>query len=268
MLTFEEKQQITALVRRQVVPAVGCTEPGCVALAVSRATELLGCTPEKIEARLSANILKNAMGVGIPGTGMTGLPVAIALGALIGRSEYKLQVLKDCTPEAVAQARQYIDEGRVCVSLKDDAPDKLYVEVTCTAGGHTATAVIACEHTRFVRLEKDGEPLTEAISSGAGDTSALGTDAPELTLHKVWEYATTMPIDEISFRGAAAQRAGGFGFLERQLRPLPRQGSFASAGARHYGRQHFLAHPFEHLRRLRCANGGRKYSRDGKFGFG
>ena len=84
MLTFEEKQQITELVRRQVVPAVGCTEPGCVALAVSRATELLGCTPEKIEARLSANILKNAMGVGIPGTGMTGLPVAIALGALIG----------------------------------------------------------------------------------------------------------------------------------------------------------------------------------------
>ena len=203
MLTFEEKQQITALVRRQVVPAVGCTEPGCVALAVSRATELLGCTPEKIEARLSANILKNAMGVGIPGTGMTGLPVAIALGALIGRSEYALQVLKDCTPEAVAQARQYIDEGRVCVSLKDDAPDKLYVEVTCTAGGHTATAVIACEHTRFVRLEKDGEPLTEAISSGAGDTSALGTDAPELTLHKVWEYATTMPIDKISFIGEA-----------------------------------------------------------------
>ena len=160
MLTIEEKRQITALVRRQVVPAVGCTEPGCVALAVSRATELLGCKPEKIEARLSANILKNAMGVGIPGTGMTGLPVAIALGALIGRSEYELQVLKDCTPEAVAQARQYIDEGRVCVSLKDDAPDKLYVEVTCTAGGHTATAVIACEHTRFVRLEKDGEPLT------------------------------------------------------------------------------------------------------------
>ena len=95
MLTIEEKQQITALVRRQVVPAVGCTEPGCVALAVSRATELLGCMPEKIEARLSANILKNAMGVGIPGTGMTGLPVAIALGALIGRSEYALQVLKD-----------------------------------------------------------------------------------------------------------------------------------------------------------------------------
>ena len=86
MLTIEEKQQITKLVRRQVVPAVGCTEPGCVALAVSRATELLGCTPEKIEARLSANILKNAMGVGIPGTGMTGLPVAIALGALIGLS--------------------------------------------------------------------------------------------------------------------------------------------------------------------------------------
>lgn len=233
MLTIEEKQQITALVRRQVVPAVGCTEPGCVALAVSRATELLGCTPEKIEARLSANILKNAMGVGIPGTGMTGLPVAIALGALIGRSEYALQVLKDCTPEAVAQARQYIEEGRVCVSLKDDAPDKLYVEVTCTAGGHTATAVIACEHTRFVRLEKDGVQLTEASSSGVGGTSAPGTDAPELTLHKVWEYATTMPLSEISFinearllneQAASASLKGNYGHcLGKALsRPLGR----------------------------------------------
>lgn len=70
MLSSIEKQQITKLVRHWVVPAIGCTEPICVALAVSRATEVLGTVPARIEAHLSANILKNAMGVGIPGTGM------------------------------------------------------------------------------------------------------------------------------------------------------------------------------------------------------
>ena len=96
MLSEIEKKEITALVHREVVPAVGCTEPVCVALAVTRARELLGCEPERIDVRLSANILKNAMGVGIPGTGMTGLPIAIALGALIGKSERELEVLADC----------------------------------------------------------------------------------------------------------------------------------------------------------------------------
>ena len=98
MLQPEERRRIAGLVRRQVVPAIGCTEPICVALAVARATELLGSTPERVEVRLSANILKNAMGVGIPGTDMVGLPIAIALGALVGRPESGLEVLRDVTP--------------------------------------------------------------------------------------------------------------------------------------------------------------------------
>lgn len=90
MLTKEERQQIIELIHREVVPAMGCTEPMAVSLAVAKATETLGHTPTSIEVLLSANILKNAMGVGIPGTGMVGLPIAIALGALIGKSEYGL----------------------------------------------------------------------------------------------------------------------------------------------------------------------------------
>ena len=83
MINKSEREQIIALINREVVPAIGCTEPIAVALCVAKATETLGCRPEKIQALLSANILKNAMGVGIPGTGMIGLPIAIALGALI-----------------------------------------------------------------------------------------------------------------------------------------------------------------------------------------
>ena len=86
---------ILALIKREVVPAMGCTEPAAVSLAVAKATELLGTIPEHIDLQLSGNIIKNAMGVGIPGTGMIGLPIAVALGALVGKSEYGLEVLKD-----------------------------------------------------------------------------------------------------------------------------------------------------------------------------
>ena len=108
--TPEERKEIIALMNREIVPAIGCTEPIAVALCVAKATETLGCRPERIEARLSANALKNAMGVGIPGTGMIGLPIAIALGALIGKSENQLEVLKDSTPEAVEEGKKLIEE--------------------------------------------------------------------------------------------------------------------------------------------------------------
>ena len=105
MLDTQEREKIIRLVRHWVVPAIGCTEPVCVALATAKATELLGQRPERIEAHLSANILKNAMGVGIPNTGMVGLPIAIALGALVGKSDYGLEVLRDVDTAAVEEGK-------------------------------------------------------------------------------------------------------------------------------------------------------------------
>lgn len=118
MIDKQTRDAIIALVHQEVVPAIGCTEPMCVALCTARATEKLGQKPERIEARLSGNILKNAMGVGIPGTGMIGLPIAIALGALIGKSEYQLEVLKDLTPEALEAGKQYVAEKRIDIQQK------------------------------------------------------------------------------------------------------------------------------------------------------
>ena len=100
-----EDKQIIALIKREVVPAIGCTEPAAVALCTAYATEALGCRPGRIDVQLSGNMLQNAMGVGIPGTGMSGLPIAVALGALIGKSEYSLEVLKGVNPAAVAEAK-------------------------------------------------------------------------------------------------------------------------------------------------------------------
>ena len=105
MIDKTERQRIIQLVKSEVLPAVGCTEPIAVALCVSKATETLGQVPEHIDVLLSATILKNAMGVGIPGTGMVGLPIAIALGALIGKSSYQLEVLKDVCPESVERGK-------------------------------------------------------------------------------------------------------------------------------------------------------------------
>ncbi len=207
MLTSLEKQQITRLVRHWVVPAIGCTEPICVALAVSRATEVLGSVPQRIDASLSANILKNAMGVGIPGTGMVGLPIAIALGALIGRSDYGLEVLRNCNSEAVERGKAYIDENRIHIGLKADAPEKLYVEIRCTdAEGNTACAILAREHTNFIRVERNGEVLLDhPLSEGAVTEGGQNEEKLQLNLRKVWEYATTMPLADIEFINEAGR---------------------------------------------------------------
>ena len=202
-LSTAEKQQITQLVKHWVVPAIGCTEPICVALAVSRATEVLGATPVRIEAWLSANILKNAMGVGIPGTGMVGLPIAIALGALIGRSDYGLEVLRDCTPEAVEQGKAYIATDCIDIQLKKKMlPKKLYVEILTTdENGHRAHVVIAREHTRFTLVEKDDEVIFHAAETNVEQAAeqSPANEPLQLNMRKVWEYATTMPVEEIEF---------------------------------------------------------------------
>ena len=196
MIEEKIREQIIALIKREVVPAVGCTEPMAVALCVSRATEALGCRPEKITVLLSANILKNAMGVGIPGTGMIGLPIAIALGAIIGKSEYQLEVLKDVTPEAIEQGKQYIDEGRINIQLKQGDCDKLYVEILCEGGGHHSTAIISGSHTRFVRVTRDDEVLLDQ----QGGKSCDGNEGDiALNLRLVYDFAMQAPLDEISF---------------------------------------------------------------------
>ena len=191
MIDQETRRRIIALVRREVVPAIGCTEPMCVALCTAKATEQLGCRPEHITALLSANILKNAMGVGIPGTGMIGLPIAIALGAIVGRSEYQLEVLRDLTPEALAEGKQFVAERRIDIRRKEGHCDKLYVEVIVEAAGRRETAVIAGSHTHFVAGD----------ASYGRTTPQNADDADEIALNMrmVYDFATTAPLDEIRF---------------------------------------------------------------------
>lgn len=193
----KEDQQIIDLIKREVIPAMGCTEPIAVSLCVAKATEILGSQPDSIHLYLSSNIIKNAMGVGIPGTGgKIGLPIAIALGAIIGKSGYQLEVLKDCTPEMVERAEKMIADGVILISLKD-TPERLYIEAHCATGDDVAIATIASNHTNFVYEAKNNEILLDKRTSQEEDNST--DEGLKLKLRKVWDFAMTMPIDELGF---------------------------------------------------------------------
>lgn len=196
ILLKSEREQIIALIQREVVPAIGCTEPIAVALCVAKAAETLQKRPEKITAQLSANILKNAMGVGIPGTGMIGLPIAIALGALIGKSEYQLEVLKDSTPEAVEKGKKLINTQAIQIGLKENIEEKLYIEITCEAGNDHATAIISGGHTHFVFIARNESVLLDKRTSNKSQEEATSV---ELNLRKVYDFAITTPLEELSF---------------------------------------------------------------------
>ena len=190
------KKRIIALMKSEILPAVGCTEPMAVALCVARAKEELGCLPEKIEIFLSANILKNAMGVGIPGTGMVGLPIAVALGLAVGRSEYQLEVLKDANAEAIEWGKNYLKNNDVCIKLKDGIKEKLYIEVLLAGGGHEVRTVISGGHTNFVYIEKDGKVvLDRRVPEGAEDND----DDSWLNLRKVYDFAMNVPLEDVEF---------------------------------------------------------------------
>ena len=203
MIDKQTREQIIKLVTREVVPTIGCTEPMCVALCTAKATERLGCRPEKIEALLSANILKNAMGVGIPETGMIGLPIAIALGALVGKSKYELEVLKDMTSEALEEGKKYIAENRISIRQKTGNCDKLYAEIVVSAGRKKAKAIISGSHTHFVFC---GECINDSTSGSdvrqenvaVVEKGSVQEDI-RLNLRLVYDFAVTAPLDEIRF---------------------------------------------------------------------
>jgi L-cysteine desulfidase len=183
------------ILRREVVPALGCTEPVAIALAAAKAAENLGAAPERIVVAVSGNLLKNGMGVVVPGTGETGLDIAAAVGAIGGKSDLMLEVLRDLTPEQAEAGRRMVKEGKVRVKLAD-SEDLLYAEVTVEGGGHSVMTVLQDEHTNIVRVEKDGKPLFD--SAGAPVQADGRSDWP-LSMIKIYAFATEAPLEMIAF---------------------------------------------------------------------
>ena len=217
-MTLNRELEIIELLNKEVKPALGCTEPIAVSLAVARACEELknggNAAVEALEVEVSANILKNGMGVGIPGTGMVGLHIASALGATCGKSEYKLEVLKDLNDETLAQAKQMVAHGKVKISLADTTV-KLFIKATAICGENKASTTIKDNHDSIISVTYNGEEKLAgagatgaACAAGAGAAAdGNGAQAPaekttldyKLTVKEILEFAETAKFENIQF---------------------------------------------------------------------
>lgn len=203
--------EIIELIRKEVKPALGCTEPIAVALAVAKAMEII---EEKcdytgsdwrmqedytLDIEVSGNILKNGMGVGIPGTGMVGLHIASALGAVCGKSRYGLEVLSDLDPVSIGQAKKMVEEEAVKIGLAE-TDLKLYVKASVLSDGHKASAVIAGDHDNIVETSFDDEVLTSSQKkSDAEVKESKSTLDYKLTVKEIYEFASTVAYEDIEF---------------------------------------------------------------------
>lgn len=189
------------LLRREVVPALGCTEPIAVALAAARAAEELGGAPETLDVSVSGNLLKNGMGVIVPGTGQPGLRIAAACGALGGKSELGLECLRSLDAEKVEAARAMAASGGVRLGVADNGV-LLYCKVTARGNGHEAAAELRDSHANITRVWKDGEVVWQAVETEA--EAAKGESWP-LSLQAIYDFALSTPLEEIAFILEAAR---------------------------------------------------------------
>lgn len=190
-------------VKKEVVPALGCTEPISLALAAAIAAQRLNKPVERIEAKVSANLMKNGMGVTVPGTATTGLLIAAAVGALGGYPEGKLEVLKKITAEHVAEGKRMIAEKRVQIAVAD-VPNVLYSEARVIHGEDWVRVCIADTHTKVVRIEENdqvvfqAEPQNQVLANDT-DYSLDGVRARD-----VFDFAIEAPLEMIAFIREAA----------------------------------------------------------------
>lgn len=196
--------EFVKLVKKEVVPALGCTEPISLALAAAIAAEKLGKPVERVEAKVSANLMKNGMGVTVPGTGMTGLLIAAAVGAIGGDPDGKLEVLKNLTGEQIAKSKLMIAEKRVRLAIAD-VPNILYSEATVVHKEEWVTVCIADTHTQVIRIEKNGKVIFMLEPS----IPEPEDKEPEFLMHgvkarDVFDFAIEAPLEMIRFIREAA----------------------------------------------------------------
>ncbi|MBO5920550.1 MAG: serine dehydratase subunit alpha family protein [Bacteroidales bacterium] len=241
-MDLQRELEIIELIKKEVKPALGCTEPIAVSLAVARSCEALkeiGAEVGNVVVEVSANILKNGMGVGIPGTGMVGLHIAAALAVTCGRSSYGLEVLKDLTPEAIDAAKAMVDAGAIKVVLADTQL-KLYIKATAYSGlpagaagdagaasaagaagaqncliepAHYAMTEIANNHDSIISVVRDGVSLLDHSHinplncAGSACTAVGGEVAPvekttldyKLSVKEILQFAQEASFENIEF---------------------------------------------------------------------
>lgn len=194
--------QFIAIVKKDVVPALGCTEPISLALASATAAKYLGKTPTKIKAKVSPNLMKNGLGVAVPGTGMVGLPIAAAIGALGGDPDGGLEVLKHITAEQVAAAKAMLEQKLVSVDIHQ-TDHILYSEAVLFADEDWVKVAIQDQHTNIILIEKNGEVIFEKAEDECENCDPYDV-FKHLTAREIFEFSSDVAIEKIQFIGQAA----------------------------------------------------------------
>ena len=220
-MDLHRELEIIELIQKEVKPALGCTEPIAVSLAVARSCEALrqvGAEVSHLVVEVSANILKNGMGVGIPGTGMIGLHIASALAVTCGKSEYGLEVLKDLSDDSIEAAKAMVDAGKVKITLAD-TPLKLYIKAWAYGVGadgveHSAATEIKNNHDSIVSVVCDGaeilapshiEPLNcsgsacSSLTPGVAPAEEKTTLDYKLSVKEILQFAQEASFENIRF---------------------------------------------------------------------
>ena len=183
------------ILREELVPAMGCTEPISIAYASAVARHVLGCLPKRMEIEASPNIIKNVKSVIVPHTGgLRGIAAAAVAGAVAGDAYRELQVLSGVTPEQVAQITAALDDIPCSVSSADNGI-VFYLRVRAVADAHSAQVIIAGGHTHVVRVERDGAVLLDRPPAEA--ESPEQTDHALLNVHDIIDFADTVEISDI-----------------------------------------------------------------------
>ena len=204
----KRESEIIELIRKEVKPALGCTEPIAVALAVAKAMEIMEehgeCAAEwrysdayHLNIEVSGNILKNGMGVGIPGTGMVGLHIASALGAVCGKSSYGLEVLHDLDERSISQSKEMVDIQRVSIGIAE-TPLKLYVKATVVDGCNKSYAVIENDHDNIVETGFNDIVLTSSREESTCIEQKSTLDY-KLTVKEICDFAASVAYEDIEF---------------------------------------------------------------------
>ncbi len=193
-MTATQTQAYLALLRRELVPAMGCTEPIAIAYAAARARRLLGCTPTAMTVRCSGNVIKNTQSVTVPGTpGLHGIDISAILGALAGDADLGMEVLARVTPEDTDKAQRLRSAG-FCQVTPLQSPASLHIIIELAGGGHTALVEIRDAHTNVVREERNGQVLFAAPEEEAGDVIP---DCP-MDMAEIYAFASHVPLGEIA----------------------------------------------------------------------
>lgn len=183
------------LIRSETAPAMGCTEPAAGALCAAAAAAQLGCAPESLAVEVSSYIFKNAMNVGIPGTGETGLEIACAMGALCPKPELGLSVLGEFDPGRLPEARRLARNTRISVA---EGVPKVYIRAVAHGGGSYGEAVIRDTHTGIVYLGRDGVPSMEKDMAPSSAPESGGEGA-QLDIPGIWQFGQEVPVSALYF---------------------------------------------------------------------